>query len=217
MDGDGPALSDFRQAIDAGVWTYVDEAHAFGLYPGGGSRLSDADIQPHAQVLAFGKALGIAGAAFAGSHAACQWIRTRARSFVFSTGMSPQLAASIDAALDRLVSSEGEHARERLWANRDLLAAELDLPAPQAPIFPLVLGDPRTAVDISRRLLERGFHVQAIRPPTVPQGGSRLRLTLSAAHTPEEIRRLAATLRELLPAIQLSPSPARRLSTAKVS
>jgi 7-keto-8-aminopelargonate synthetase-like enzyme len=217
MDGDGPAIADLKDAISRDTWTYVDEAHAFGLYPGGGSRLSAANLRPHAQVLAFGKALGIAGAAFTGSHTTCQWVRTRARSFVFSTGMSPRLAEEIDASLDRLLSDEGEQARERLWANRDLLANELRVPAPQAPIFPLVLGDPRRAVEVSNQLLERGFHVQAIRPPTVPEGGSRLRLTLSAAHTPEQIRRLAQALRDLLPTVELSPSPARTLSTAKVS
>jgi 7-keto-8-aminopelargonate synthetase-like enzyme len=209
MDGDGPRVEDLRAHQSAGGLLYVDEAHAFGLFKGGRSRLAHANIQPDGQVFTFGKALGTAGAVFLGSPNTCQWIRTRARSFVFSTGPSPAQVELIDQAIDLLVSDRGEAAREQLWSNHHLFADALGVVAPQAPIFPILVGDPRLAQDVSAKLLTQGFHVQAIRPPTVPEGGSRLRLTVSATHQREDLLSLAEALHEQLPTLTLAPSPAR--------
>lgn len=147
------------------------------------------------------KALGGAGAWVAGSRSLVELLVNRARSFVFSTGLPPAVCAAGEAAVAAV--REGPDLRERLWRNVAHLAGALGRP-PTSPIFSLVLGAPDVALAASRALLEQGLLVKAIRPPTVPEGTSRLRVSLSAAHTEEDIERLAAALR---PFASRSPSP----------
>ena len=198
MDGDTAEPSDLRAFTTAGGFLYLDEAHSLGLFPGGAGFACHHGITPAVLMGGLGKAFGLAGAFAAGSREVCTWLRPRARSFVFSTGNAPALAAQARLAVDLVTGPEGDARRARLWSNVHLFARELNLPTPASPIFPLLVGPNQLAVTLSRTLLERGWHVQAIRPPTVPPDTARLRLTVTAAHTPEQIRGLAADLRNLL-------------------
>lgn len=206
MDGDGSHPGDLRAALEDDFCLYLDDAHGFGLYPRGTGWAHAHDVVPTLYVGTLSKALGCAGAFVAGSKTACSWIRTRARSFVFSTGASPRLVTAILAGLDVLTGPRGDAARHQLRENLRHVAEALDLPAiPEAPIIPIILGSNQRAVAVADRLLERGYHVQAIRPPTVPAGAARLRLTLSATHTHAQIDGLVRALRAVL-----GPTPRAR-------
>jgi 8-amino-7-oxononanoate synthase len=206
MDGDGPALDDLDDHLGAGGCVYLDEAHAIGLYAGGRGRASQLRQRPTVIVAPLGKAFGCAGAFVCGSRSVCEWLRAHARAFVFTTAVSPVLIDRIRHAMQLVQGHEGELRRARLWANVARLRAGLGLePREPAPIVPVVVGDNVTALDLSAALLERGWHVQAIRPPTVPEGAARLRITLSAAHELETIDAFAADLAALLRARDLDP------------
>lgn len=196
MDGDRVDPTAVATHLAAGGALYVDEAHALGLFPGGRGYLATVGLAPTVLVGTLSKALGAAGAFVAASSPICELIRNRARSFVFSTGVSPVLVPRLHQAVDLVASSEGDELRDRLWANTAAFARALDLPAPPSPIFPLLLGDNATALQLGAELLDRGWHVQAIRPPTVPPGTARLRVTISAAHSVDQVKALAADLRE---------------------
>lgn len=198
MDGDSADTAALRAFNETGGILYLDEAHALGLFPGGAGLARHHGITPAVLMGGLGKAFGLAGAFAAGSTEVCTWLRTRARSFVFSTGISPQLAQQAQIAAELVAGAEGDRRRARLWANAQQLAGALDLPPPTSPIFPIIIGQNQRAVDLSRELYQRGWHVQAIRPPTVPPDTARLRITISAAHTPEQIAAFTADLRSLL-------------------
>jgi 7-keto-8-aminopelargonate synthetase-like enzyme len=167
--------------------------------------LADANITATVQVVTLSKAVGCMGAFVAASTTTCRWIRTRARSFVFSTGISPAVAERIRHAIDRLRAADD--ARRRLWDNAARFAARLGLPdEPPSPIFPVLVGDNATALSIAGDLLARGWHVQPIRPPTVPEGTARLRITVSAAHDPNDLDLLA---RDVLAALDRAARPLR--------
>ncbi|MCA9650200.1 MAG: aminotransferase class I/II-fold pyridoxal phosphate-dependent enzyme [Myxococcales bacterium] len=200
MDGDRLDPSAARTHLERGAAMLVDEAHALGLFRRGRGWLGHHDLHPTVVVGTLSKAFGCAGAFVAASRPLCDLIRNRARSFVFSTGTSPVLVARILRSIELVTGSEGDELRERLWANVRHLAALLD-PSdrdPPSPIFPIVIGDNALAVSLANRLLEHGWHVQAIRPPTVPVGTARLRLTVSAAHHPAQLDAFAHDLRRLL-------------------
>jgi 8-amino-7-oxononanoate synthase len=184
MDGDRldrAALA--RHHANGGV-SYVDEAHAFGLFAGAQGLLASEGICPTALVCTLSKALGTAGAFVGASATTCDWIRTRARSYVFTTGTSPVLLARITAAIDLARGPLGDERRAALWDAVAHLADRLGIPTaePRSPIVPILVGDNATAVALSSALLDRGWHVQAIRPPTVPEGTARLRITVAAGH-----------------------------------
>ena len=195
MDADVPDLRALRQVSDAhGAALLVDEAHALGvLGPGGRGLCAEAGIEPDVLVGTFGKAFGQAGAFVAGCEALVLWLWNRARSFVFSTGMSPLVAVAVREAL---VTAAGADAARRRVADlaerlrRELLARGVS-PLGRGHVVPVVVGDARRAVAAARALVGEGLHVQAIRPPTVPEASSRLRLSVTARHTPEEIDALA--------------------------
>jgi 7-keto-8-aminopelargonate synthetase-like enzyme len=205
MDGDRLDLAALRRHHAAGGVSFIDEAHAFGLFARGRGLLADAAVAATVQVVTLSKAVGCMGAFVAASATTCRWIRTRARSFVFSTGVSPVLAERIRLAVDRVRAADD--ARARLWDNAARFAAHLGLAdPPPSPIFPLLVGDNATAVGIADDLLARGWHVQPIRPPTVPDGTARLRITVSAAHDPADIDALA---RDVLAALDRAARPLR--------
>lgn len=219
MEGDRLDPDAAREHLGRGASLYVDEAHALGLFEGGRGWLGHHGIEPTVLVGTLSKALGCAGAFAAASGALCDLIRNRARSFVFSTGMSPALVERIDHALDRVTGAEGQTRRERLWANARHLAQALGLSdAPPSPIVPVVVGENARALRLAQGLLARGWHVQAIRPPTVPTATARLRLTVSAAHEPEQLEAFATDLLDLMAREDLplridgSPMRARRLA-----
>ncbi|HEY8380002.1 MAG TPA: pyridoxal phosphate-dependent aminotransferase family protein, partial [Nannocystis sp.] len=198
MDGDTADPEALRAFVAAGGMLYLDEAHSLGLFAHGAGFARAHGIVPALLMGGLGKSFGLAGAFAAGSTAVCTWLRTRARSFVFSTGNAPVLALQARIAAELVAGPDGDARRARLWANARRLAAELDLPPPVSPIFPICIGPNQLAVEISRALLERGWHVQAIRPPTVPPGSARLRITVSADHEEAQIRGFTADLRHLL-------------------
>ncbi len=136
-----------------------------------------------------GKALGAAGAYIAGSAVLREYLINRARSFIFSTAPIPAAAAAARAAIELLEGDEGPVLLSRLWENLRAFS-----PDAVSAIVPVVIGDERLALEASSRLREAGFLVPAIRYPTVARGSARLRVTITAAHSGEQIRQLATAL-----------------------
>lgn len=198
MDGDIVDLAALRHHLDRGGLAYVDEAHAIGLYARGRGLLGECGVAPSILVGTLGKSFGVAGAFVAASTSVCAWIRSRARSFVFSTGPSPTLVAAIATAIERVRSADGDRRRERLWSAVAHLAARLGVDHAPSPIFPIVIGDNETTLSIAAALLARGWHVQPIRPPTVPPGTARLRITVSAGHDAAMLDAFVDDLQQLL-------------------
>jgi len=200
MDGDVPDLAAMRALCDrhnAGL--IVDEAHALGVFGAAGSGLAAAaSVTPDVLVGALGKAVGVQGAFVAGSEVLRSWLWNRARTFVFSTAPSPFLCQLIEGRLERVQSDE--EGRRRLALSAGWLTSALRergvpiLGNPAGPVVPIALGEPAKAVRAARYLLERGVLVQAIRPPTVPRGSSRIRLSLSSVLTERELERLASLI-----------------------
>jgi 8-amino-7-oxononanoate synthase len=205
MDGDLaplPELAAFCRRHDAALM--VDDAHGFGVLGAHGRGAVEAlGVTPDVYVATLGKALGVAGAFVAGSEDLVEYLIQRARSWVFSTAPPPALAAAARRALE-IVQAEPErraHLAALVRRFRDGAAQRgIDLVPSETPIQPLILGAEAVAVALSAELLRRGYWVAAIRPPTVPAGTSRLRITLSAAHTVAQVDglldALAAALRE---------------------
>jgi 8-amino-7-oxononanoate synthase len=208
MDGDRAplrALADLSRQHDATL--VVDEAHALGvLGPGGQGLCVDAGITPDVLVGTLGKALGSFGGFVAGAPALRSYLVNRSRSFIFTTAPPAALAAGALAALDIVRSDEGTARRARLASHLTQLHRGLSVvsglapppPPPFGPIVPVLIGADARAVAVAAHLLEQGFFVPAIRPPTVPEGTARLRITLSANHTTAQIDGLVAALRGAL-------------------
>jgi len=199
MDGDSadvPALAAMAQRHQATL--IVDDAHGFAVSAETNPAMREAEVY----IATLGKSLGSAGAFVAGSETLIEYLIQRARTWVFSTAPPPAAAAVAHAAL-RLITSEPEH-QQRLRANIDhfraaAAARSLPITTSRTPIQPLILGEASRALALSHALDRNGFWVAAIRPPTVPAGTSRLRITLSAAHRPDQINALVDTLASLMP------------------
>ncbi|MBM3847492.1 MAG: aminotransferase class I/II-fold pyridoxal phosphate-dependent enzyme, partial [Verrucomicrobia bacterium] len=169
------------------------------------SGLAEAMHVGHAidvQMGTLGKALGVSGGYIAGSRTLIDWLINRARSFVFSTAPPPSVACAASESLRIVQSAEGENLRQRLWANvnrtkETIIDAGWQLGPAMSPILPLIVGDEDQAMAIGRGLVERGLLAPAIRPPTVPKGESRIRITASATHSLPAIEALGAALEEL--------------------
>jgi 8-amino-7-oxononanoate synthase len=205
MDGDVaplPLILALCERHDA--WLVVDDAHGIGVLGerGRGSLEHFGIASPRIVYMAtLGKALGGYGAFVAGSPDAIEWLLQRARTYIFSTALPPMMAVAASAALEILGHDRSLLARLRARI-AEFRAACGAAAVPVAPsetaIHPVIVGDAARALEVSARLLERGFLVPAIRPPTVPQGTSRLRVSLSAAHERAEVERLARALAESL-------------------
>jgi 8-amino-7-oxononanoate synthase len=205
MDGDlFPLDALVRLARTHDAFTYVDDAHATGvLGPDGRGSAAHWGVTVDVTLGTLGKALGGSGAFVAGSAALCDLLLHRARSFVFTTGTPPALAAAALRAL--AIAHDEPERRARLLANARRLRAGLAALGRAAPgerdghIVPVPVGDARATVALGEALRARGYLVGAIRPPTVPAGSSRLRMSVSAAHTDAQIdgllHALAASLR----------------------
>ena len=205
MDGDLaplPGLLSLAERFDA--WLVVDDAHGFGVL-GRQGRGSLAHFNlPAAERLVYmgtlGKAAGAAGAFVAGSATVIEWLQQRARSYIFTTASSPIIACALASSLDLIAA--GDARRQHLWQLvaqlRDGLAATRWrlLPSPTA-IQPVIIGDNHDTLRIAGALYARGLWVPAIRPPTVPKGTARLRVSLTAAHSEAQLARLVDALREL--------------------
>lgn len=204
MDGDLaplPELLALAERFDA--WLVVDDAHGFGvLGPGGRGSIAHFDLPPSPRLIlmgTLGKAAGVSGAFVAGDRRVIDWLTQRARPYIFTTASSPLLAAALLASLDLIAA--GDERRVHLRRLIDRLRSGLDglpwrlLPSPTA-IQPLLIGGNDAAVRLSERLFARGLWVPAIRPPTVPAGTARLRISLSAAHDEAQIDALISALHD---------------------
>lgn len=202
MDGDLaplPALADIARRSDALL--VVDDAHGLGVIgPSGRGTLEHfglADEAVPVLVGTLGKAFGTFGAFVAGSAALIEWLVQKARTYIYTTALPQPVAAATRTALD-LVQRESWR-RERVLAlttrfRKTASAAGVPLAASGTPIQPVILGSSETTVRASRDLFESGFWVSAIRPPTVPRGTARLRVTLSASHGEEQVDALVEAL-----------------------
>lgn len=204
MDGDEAPLSDIvdlAEKYDAIVM--VDEAHATGVYePNGAGLVAKLGLGDRVlvQMGTLGKALGGFGAYVAGTNALRELLINRCRSFIFTTALPPAVMAMAIAALD-LVRKEPER-REALRNNCQRLRGGLEsfgylLGNSRSQILPLMTGDATQCMKLSEDLLQRGVFAQGIRPPTVPQGTSRLRITLMATHTREHIDQALRVFKEV--------------------
>ena len=198
MDGDVAPLTELSAlAKRHGCRLMVDEAHATGaIGPGGRGSVAAAGLSGEVDVVmgTLGKALGSYGAYVCANRETTDYLLNTARSFVFSTALPPSVAAAGLAALE-LLESQPDRV-ERLGANaktlRAAFAAEgLEAGGSETQIVPVPVGDAGTAMDLCERLLERGVFAQGIRPPTVPEGSSRLRFTVMSTHRREELERAA--------------------------
>jgi 8-amino-7-oxononanoate synthase len=204
MDGIVADLRSLRALCDeAGAALIVDEAHALGVFgPTGAGQCEAQGVRPDVLVGTLGKAVGAQGAFLASTANAIAWLWNKARAFVFSTGVSPWLCSKIH---QRVARTKQDHAaRARLAHNVAFFRAALAshaipvAPGSSGPIIPVIVGDPRPALECERRLLEAGFVVRAIRPPTVPDGTARLRITMTAGMTHATINKLVLALKESL-------------------
>ncbi|MBV9660706.1 MAG: 8-amino-7-oxononanoate synthase [Acidimicrobiales bacterium] len=187
MDGDVAPVDALAETCRRyGALLVLDDAHAVLGAPAVGIETA------HLRVGTLSKALGSQGGFVAGPSSWMHLLVNQARSFIFTTGLSPVCAAAALAAVGVCRSEEGEHLVARLRSHVDVL-----WPGHPSPILPVVIGDEETAVKASQLLLEQGLLVPAIRPPTVPPGTSRLRISLSAAHRSPDVARLAGALHDL--------------------
>ncbi|MGI2261281.1 aminotransferase class I/II-fold pyridoxal phosphate-dependent enzyme [Shewanella sp. GXUN23E] len=200
MDGDCAPLSQLRQLCDEqNAWLIVDDAHGFAIPrdDGGACDSQFADVQ----LVTFGKALGCQGAALLGSQLFVDYMVANCRHYIYSTALSPlaaQLALSALSLVDTPIRQQPLLDNIRLF--RALCQqAGLSLLPSDTPIQPLLVGDNDTVMALAAALRQRGILVGAIRPPTVPVGSARLRITLSARHSRQDIEYLVSVLGELLP------------------
>ncbi|GLS44967.1 aminotransferase class I/II-fold pyridoxal phosphate-dependent enzyme [Methylobacterium brachythecii] len=192
MDGDRAPLAEILALAEAhDAWVLVDDAHGLGVVePGARAPLEMGTLS---------KTLGAYGGYLCASQAVIDLLTSRARSFVYTTGLPPAAAAAALAALD-IVETEPERAARPLALARRF-TARLGLREAQSPIVPIVVGETETALALSDALQARGFLVVAIRPPTVPAGTARLRVAFSAAHSEAQVEALAVALSELRPPV----------------
>ena len=208
MDGDLAPLPDLaRHCARHAAWLMVDDAHGFGVLGGGRGSVAHFGL-PDAEVpilmLTLGKALGSAGAAVVGDDDLIDTLIQHARTYIYTTALPPAVAAAARAAL--AIVRDDPAPREALQQNVSRFrhaARQLDLPlgGSETPIQPLLTGANTRTARIGELLFERGFWVGAIRPPTVPAGKARLRITLSSAHRPAQIDALAEAIAAALKAI----------------
>ncbi len=197
MDGDlAPlgALNDLANEFDA--WLMSDDAHGIGVVGGGGgsSFAGNSHVPVPLQMGTLSKAIGAYGGYLCASEAVVDLVRNRARTLIYSTGLPPASVAASIAALD-LIEREPGYAALPVQKAKAFTKA-VGLPDAQSPIVPVIVGAAEATLAASRMLADEGFLAAAIRPPTVPEGTSRLRLTFTAQHPDEEIARLASIVRD---------------------
>jgi 8-amino-7-oxononanoate synthase len=210
MDGDAAPLAELARHCRAhDVWLLVDDAHGLGVVgPGGAGSVAAAGLDAAAVPLlvgTLGKALGSFGAFVAADHDCIELLIQRARSYIYTTALPPAVAAATRAALR--VAGEESWRREQLQRlilrfRRGAEALKLPLMSSTTAIQPLLVGDSSRALQLATALEVAGYWVSAIRPPTVPAGSARLRITLSAAHQESDVDGLLAALATLAPVWQ---------------
>ena len=213
MDGDLAPLDQLLALADQhDAWLVVDDAHGFGvLGPHGRGSLAHFGLRSERLIAigTLGKAAGVAGAFVAAHPTVIQYLIQAARPYIFTTAAPPAVAHALLASLELMQSADGEARRANLVALQDRLRNGLSavladcpqlgwsLPESVTPIQPLIVGENSAALRLSARLEKiDALRVPAIRPPTVPAGTARLRITLSATHTAAHVDRLIAALAE---------------------
>jgi 8-amino-7-oxononanoate synthase len=196
MDGDLAPLTDivelarrFRAAV------MIDEAHGVGVFgPGGAGLAAELGLSDEidVQVGTLSKALGAYGAYVAGSRTLIDFLINRARFFIYTTGLPPAMAAAADAALEVMTREPDRISKlhdNAAYMRAALVSAGFKLAPTTSPILPVMMGESKTALRMAERLFARGVYVIAIRPPTVPEGCARLRVTPTAGHTRADLDR----------------------------
>ena len=203
MDGDlAPLASLSDVAAEHDTWLMTDDAHGIGVVGGGrGSSFVNGGANGSGgrvplQMGTLSKAIGAYGGYLCASKPVIDLIRTRCRTLIYSTALPPGTVAAAIAALD-LIRDDPEYAALPLKKAKDFTAM-LGLADAESPIVPIVLGDTQRTLDASKMLEDEGFLVIAIRPPTVPDGTARLRVTFTAAHDDDDIARLAERIKPLI-------------------
>ena len=202
MDGDLAPLRDLASiAARFDAWLLSDDAHGLGVLGGGrgsafalGSAGGKAAVDIPLQMGTLSKAVGAYGGYLCASQPVIDLMRTRARTFIYSTGLPPPVIAAAIAALD-IIEADPAYAAEPLRKAR-LFTRALNLPEAESAIVPVIVGEAEAALSASRLLRDEGFLVVAIRPPTVPAGTARLRFAFTAQHPEAEIGRLADIVRQ---------------------
>lgn len=196
MDGDLAPVADLADLAEAEeAWLLIDEAHATGACGPQGKGLAAA-LEGRENVISLhtcGKGLGVEGALVCGSKVIVDYLVNRARPFIFSTAPSPLMAVAVSAALDRMAEADDLRARLiALRAHADHVVCErFDLPLSQSQIIPVIFGDDKRTMRIAEALQAAGFDIRGIRPPTVPRGTSRLRLSLTLNVDEDDISALS--------------------------
>ncbi len=216
MDGNIAPLAELLALCERhGAWLVVDDAHGFGVLGENGRGMLEQLALSSPQLVyigTLGKAAGVAGA-FVGAHATVvEWLVQRARPYIYTTAAPPAVAHALLTSLDIIGGDEGRQRRAQLrqliGRLRERLALKRWSPLPSdTPIQPVIIGDNAQTMAAGAALLAHGFWVGAIRPPTVPQGTSRLRITLSAAHTLAQVDALAEALNDIETAALAQPAP----------
>ena len=214
MDGDRAPLRELVELKKRfAALLMLDEAHAVGVIGANGRGLAaeeNVSDDVNVQMGTLSKALGASGGYICGSRILIEWLINRARSFIYSTAPPPAVAAAALVAVNFLSSSEGEKRRLLLWERINLLreflrqlkigrwnaAAQRSTPnEASSAIFPLIVGGERAALDLAAALKNQGFLVPAIRYPTIAKGSARLRITVTALHTEDQIRALSEAIK----------------------
>jgi 8-amino-7-oxononanoate synthase len=198
MDGDiAPLDAISRVCLAHEAWLLADDAHGLGVIgDGSGTAKLFPDAQVDLQMGTLSKAVGGYGAYVCASRPVIDFIKTRTRTVIYTTGLPPANAAAALAALD-IIAREPERVAAPIARARRLTTA-LDLPQAQSAVVPIILGEAETALAAARELEEKGLLVVPIRPPTVPAGTARLRLAFCAEHTPEQVDQLIEAVRPWL-------------------
>lgn len=204
MDGDVAPLRELMALAERfDAWLLIDDAHGFGvLGPQGRGAPAEAGIDGWRliQMGTLSKAAGVSGAFVAGDATVIEWLMQKARTYIFTTASPPALAQALLAAIELIEA--GDDRRAHLAAliaclKKGLSQERWKLLPSRTPIQPLIVGDNAAALALGAALMEEGLWVPAIRPPTVPAGSARLRITLSAAHTLADVGRLVGAINRL--------------------
>ncbi|HEY8100281.1 MAG TPA: 8-amino-7-oxononanoate synthase [Burkholderiaceae bacterium] len=206
MDGDlAPVPALLKLCEQYGAWLVVDDAHGFGVLGKHGRGVLEhfALRSPYLIYMGtLGKAAGVGGAFVAAHETVIDWLVQRARPYIYTTAAAPALAHALLTSIDIISSNEGNQRRAHLQALIKQLQTEWRLQKWQCPhsetaIQPVIIGTNEAALRVAAALYDQGMWVPAIRPPTVPEGTARLRVTLSAAHTKEDVTQLTTALNSL--------------------